>query len=133
MADFTKCEVAAINAAWRSIAHLCDCTNWTDAGEWRAAEREERQQAPSDSSQRSVWARAMICKAWADGLDNPDKPARQLFHIRAGYLRGFMLGVRHRCERADTEYNGPMVAEARDLCTAAIAANDAHTRRIVEG
>lgn len=126
--NYTKAERTAINAAWASIYQLCECTNHSDAPEWNEAERLERRQMDSTTG-----ARAMICKAWLEGLENPDKPAREFYWIRPGYLKAFMLGIRHAVERAGTEYNGPMVEEARQLCGPAIAANDAHTARIVEG
>jgi len=132
---FTKQETAAINAAWQAIRELCTRTNWSDSGTWRDAEKLERQQAPSDEPApiRNTWARAIICKAWAEGLDNPDATARNLYWIRPGYLSALLLGVRHAVERRGDDYNGPIVEEARQLCAAAIAANEAHTRRIVEG
>jgi hypothetical protein len=133
MIEFTKAETATINAAYRSIAYLCSCTNWSDAGQWRDAEKLERKQASAGEKNIGTWARAMIVKGWAEGLDDPDRTARAIYHIRPGYLSAFLLGVRHAVERAGDDYNGPMVAEARELCNAAIAANEAHTRRIVEG
>lgn len=133
MERFTKSEAAAIDAAWRAVANVCACTNWSDGPAWREAEKLERRQVGDSASPVTVAARAMICKAWAEGAANPDKPARNLYWIRPGYLAAFMLGVRHAVEQAGTDYNGPMVAEALRLCEAAIAANDAHTRRIVEG
>lgn len=131
MERFTKSEAAAIDAAWRAVANVCACTNWSDGPAWRDAERAERKQAGGDFPQKTTWARAMICKAWAEGFDNPDRPARELFWIRPGYLGAFLLGVRHKTERAGDSYTGPKVAEARELCGAAIAANDAHTARIL--
>lgn len=135
MDNFTPTEATAINAAWRAVKRLCECTNWSDAPAWREAERLERKQGAGDwrGPLLTTWARAMICKAWLEGLENPDRPARALFFVRAGYLSAFLLGVRHAIERAGTDYNGPMVTEAAELCRAAVAANDAHTRRIVEG
>lgn len=133
MERFTKSEAAAIDAAWRAVANVCACTNWSDGPAWREAEKLERRQVGDSASPVTVAARAMICKAWAEGAANPDKPARNLYWIRPGYLAAFMLGVRHAVEQAGTDYSGPMVAEALRLCEAAIAANDAHTRRIVEG
>ena len=133
MERFTKSEAAAIDAAWRAVANVCACTNWSDGPAWREAEKLERRQVGDSASPVTVAARAMICKAWAEGAANPDKPARNLYWIRPSYLAALMLGVRHAVEQAGTDYNGPMVAEALRLCEAAIAANDAHTRRIVEG
>jgi len=134
MREFSKAETTAINAAWRAINHLCSCTNWSDAGTWREAEKLERKQAPSDEPRAvtSTWARAMICEQWLEGLENPDRPARSFYWIRPGALAAFLLGAGHAMERAGTDYNGPMVEEARELCRAAAAANDAHTARIVE-
>ena len=134
MTEFTKAETAAINAAWRSITHLCSCTNWSDAGHWRDAEKLERKQAPTDEPRAvtQTWARAIICKQWLAGLESPETPARSIYYIRPGALRAFLLGVGHAVERAGTDYNGPMVEEARELCRAAVAANDAHTARILE-
>lgn len=132
MTNYLKPEVVAINAAWQAIAGLCSCTNWSDGAEWREAEKLERRQVADGVTPANAAARAMICKAWAEGLDNPDKPARELFWVRRGYRDAFLLGVRHAVERASTDYNGPQVAKARALCNAAIDANEAHTRRIVE-
>jgi len=131
MAQYTKQEVAAINAAWRAISHLCSCTNWSDPDGWREAEKLERRQA-ADFKQATTWARAMICNSWAHGFDNPDVPARNLYYIRPGALIARLLGVRHAVERANHHYNGPMVREARTLCEAALAADRAHSQRIAD-
>ena len=131
MNAYTKQEAAAINDAWQAIRNICSCTNWSDGPAWREAEKLERRQVGDSASPVTVAARAMICKAWAEGLDNPDRPARELFWIRPGYLGALLLGVRHKVERAGDSYTGPKVAEARELCGAAIAANEAHTARIL--
>jgi len=131
MAEYTKAECTAINAAWQQIKELCTRTNWSDSGEWRDAEKLERQQVPNDSAQRAIAARAMIVKAWAEGLDAPETPASKLYWIRPGYRNALLLGVRHAIERRGDDYNGPLVEQCRALCDAAIAANEAHTRRIV--
>lgn len=131
MTKFTLAESKAINAAWQEIRELCTRTNWTDSGVWREAEKLARKQAPSGSQQAGTWARAMICKQWLEGLENPDIAVRKIYWIREGALMAFLLGVRHAVERADTEYNGPMVERARELCHAAIAANESHTARIL--
>lgn len=133
MTAYTKAETAAINRAYQAISHLCQCTNWSDAPAWREAEKLERRQVADSALPASTAARAMICRAWAEGLDTPETPARNLYWIRPGYLAAFLLGVRHAAEHAGTEHCGPMVTEARNACTDAITANDAHTRRIVEG
>lgn len=125
--EFTAPERKAIDAAYRALAYLCDCTDWSDAPALREALKLERAQTGNATA-----AKAMVCKAWAEGLDNPDKPASAFYWIRPGYLRAFLMGVGHKVRRADDSYTGPMVAEARELCVAAIAANDAHTARIVE-
>lgn len=127
---YTRQESRTINAAWQEIRHLCECTNWTDSGTWRDAERLERAQFRGDQ-QPAIAARAMICTGWARGFDNPDVPARALYHIRPGYLLALLLGVRHADERAGDTYTGPMVASARRMCDAAMSASDAHTRRLV--
>jgi hypothetical protein len=127
---YTRPEAAAIHAAWQAISHLCECTNWSDAGEWKEAERLERAQFRADD-QPTLAARAMACSAWARGLDSPDARAREFYMVRPGYLRAMLLGVRHAVERAGDDYTGPMVAEARTLCCAAVVASNSHTRRLV--
>lgn len=133
MANYTKPECAAINAAWQEVRHLCGCTNWGDAPAWREAEKLERRQVGDSASPASVAARAMICKAWLEGLEAPETPASKLYHIRPGYRDALFLGVRHAIEHRGDDYTGPMVEAAAELCRAAVAANEAHTRRIVEG
>lgn len=132
MVSFTKAEQKAITAAWRAIRELCSRTNWSDSGQWTDAEKLERRQVSSDCPTPVIAARALCCKAWAEGLDDPDIPARKLYWIRPGYREALLLGVRHAVERRGDDYNGPLVEECRKLCDAAIAANEAHTRRIVE-
>lgn len=131
MTVYTKQEAAAINDAWQAISNICAYTNWSDGPAWREAEKLERRQVGDFASPVTVAARATICKAWAEGAANPDRTARNLYWIRPGYLAAFLLGVRHAVEQAGTHHNGPKVAEALRFCEAAIAANDAHTRRIV--
>lgn len=133
MENYTKEQAAAIDAAWRAIRYLCECTKWSDAPTWSDAEKLERREFANAGYSAATAARAMIVKGWAEGLGNPDMPARKLCIIRAGYLTALLLGVRHAVEQRGTDYTGPMVEEARALCDAAIAANEAHTRRVVEG
>jgi len=127
MTAFTKSERAAINAAFNAITDLCECTNWSDGPALQAAMKLERRETKD-----ATIARAMVCAAWAKGLDRPDVAARELYYVRPGYLAAQLLGVRHAVERQDGAYTGPKVAAARALCVDAITANDAHTNRIVE-
>ena len=122
MAAFTKAERNAIEQAWLSITRICESTNWSDAPQFREAVRLERKETRDATA-----AKAMACKAWFEGFGNPDKPARDLYWIRPGYLSAMLLGVRHAVERADH----PGIGHAMEACPAAIAANDAHTQRIV--
>lgn len=131
MAKFLPSEIVAINRAYFQIKRLCTRTNWTDSGEWREAEKLERKQASSGCDMPVYAARAICAKAWAEGLDNPGIPARKIYWIRPGYRDALLLGVRHAIERRGDDYNGPLVEECRTLCDAAIAANEAHTRRIM--
>ncbi|WP_374139440.1 hypothetical protein [Sphingomonas sp.] len=126
MAQFTKAERASIDTAYRAISAICERTNWSDAPALREALKLERSETKDATA-----AKAMVAKAWLEGATNPDKPARDLYWIRAGYLKALMLGVRHQVERGDCEYTASYVADAKAACPAAIAANDAHTRRIV--
>lgn len=126
MTTFTKVEREAIDHAYRAISGICDRTNWGDAPALRDALKLERRETKDATA-----AKAMVCKAWFEGANEPHKPASAFHWIREGYLRAFLLGVRHQVERADSEYTGPFVAEAKLLCPAAIAANDAHTQRII--
>jgi hypothetical protein len=107
--QFTESERAAIDAAWRSIHRLCECTDWSDGPKWREAERLERRETGN-----SILARAMICKAWFEGLNGAEKPARDFYWIRPGYLQAFLLGVGHAIRREGDAYTGPMVTEARE-------------------
>jgi len=127
MTQFTKSERTAIDAAFYAISDLCDCTNWSDAPALKAALKLERQQVGDTTA-----ARAMVCAAWSRGASNADVAAREIFHLRPGYLAALMLGVSHAVERAANDYTGPKVSAARALCVDAAAANDAHTARIVE-
>lgn len=127
MTKFTAIERAAISDAFHALVDLCECTNWSDGPALREAFKAERRE-----TQDATIARAMVCAAWSKGLDNPDVTARELYYVRPGYLAALMLGVRHAVERQDDAYTGPKVAAARVLCVDAVAANDAHTARIVE-
>jgi hypothetical protein len=133
MTRYTTAQTAAINAAWRAVKHLCSCTNWSDAGAWREAEKLERRQMAPDCDGPATWARAIICKQWLEGLENPETPARHIYYVRPGALQAFLLGVGHAVERLGHHYNGPMVETARELCRAVVEADKAHSRRIVEG
>ena len=115
--EFTKAERAAIDAAARAIAYLSETTNWSDAGAWAEAIKLERRQGLSMTA-----AKANCTKAWHLGAIDPDKPVRDMFHFRPGYLRAYLLGVRHAVERADSDYTGPHFRSALGLCPAAIEA-----------
>lgn len=133
MAAYTKAECATIAAAWQAINELCSRTNWSDKPNWIAAEKLERKEVGDSARPIATAARAMICAGWLEGLEKPDTPARKIYHVRPGYLTALMLGVRHAVERRGDDYNGPLVEECAELCRAAVAANEAHTRRIIEG
>ncbi len=128
MTAFTKSERAAISDAFHSLIDLCECTNWSDGPALHEAFKQERRQ-----TQDATVARAMVCKAWSEGVANPEQPASKFYFVRPGYLAAMLLGVRHAVERKENAYTGPKVAAALALCVDAIAANDAHTNRIVEG
>ena len=115
--EFTKAERAAIDAAARAIAYLSETTNWSDAGAWVEAIKLERRQGLSMTA-----AKANCARAWHLGAIDPDKPVRDMFHFRPGYLRAYLLGVRHAVERADSDYTGPHFRSALGLCPAAIEA-----------
>ena len=110
-------EKKAIDKAASAIAYLSSATNWSDEGAWQEAIRLERKQGLP-----APLAKAKAIEAWHKGATNPDMPVRDMFHMRPGYLRAFLLGVRHRVERADHDYNGPMFNEALCLCPAALEA-----------
>jgi hypothetical protein len=133
MALYTKTECAAINAAWQAVNEVCSRTNWSDRPAWREAEKLEKRQCASDEPQKAISARAMICKGWLQGLEEPETPASKLYWIRPGYRDALLLGVRHAIERRGDDYTGPIVEEAAALCRVAVEANAAHTSRIVEG
>ena len=124
MTAFTKAEREAIDKAWRAITYICDTTNWSDAPQFREAVKLERKETKDATA-----AKAMACKAWHEGFTNPDRPLREVYWIRPGYMSAMMLGVRHAHERADHSH----IPDAVTLCPAAIAANDAHTSRLVDG
>jgi hypothetical protein len=128
MTQFTRPERDSIDAAYRAIHYLAGCTNWSDGPALADALKLERRETGDMTA-----AKAMVCKAWHEEATNPDKPARAFHWVRPGYLRAFLLGVGHAADRVASDYTGPMVAKALDLCPAAIEANEAHTRRIVEG
>lgn len=125
MTDYTAPERKAINAAWNALVHLCDCTNWSDGPALANALKLERKQMEGTTG-----GRAMVVKAWEEGLSNPQQPASSLYFVRPGYLQAFMLGVSHALHREQDAYTGPMVAEARTLSRAATVAQEAHTARV---
>lgn len=128
MTAFTKSERAAINAAFEALSDLCSCTSWSDGPALQEAFKMERREV-----QDTTTARAMICAAWSKGLDEPEAAASSFYFTRLGHLAARMLGTRHAIEAMKSEYTAPKIAAARALCVDAMAANDAHTNRIVEG
>ncbi len=115
MNHYTKQEATSINDAWRALEYLCTCTNWSDAGALKNALKLEREQASSDEPNPSLWAKAMVLKAWREGLDSTDKPLRNVYWIRSGYMGALILGVRHAIERMNSDYTRANVIEARVL------------------
>ena len=112
----TAAQARAIKAAHASIAYLASATNWHDSGAWAESLRLERKQGLP-----GLLANRKIVEAWHKGASNPDTPVRDVFLMRPGYLMAYLLGVRHAVERADHDYNGPMFAEALQLCAPALA------------
>jgi hypothetical protein len=132
MNRYTKQETASINAAWGALEYLCTCTNWSDTGALKSALKLEREQASSDEPNPSLWAKAMVLKAWQEGLSSADKPLRDVYWIRSGYMGALILGVRHAVERMNSDYTRAKVIEARDLATQAIEAHEAAFARVLE-
>jgi len=102
-----KQQTKAINDAWSAIAYLSQTTNWTDNGAWKDALRLERKQGLT-----TIEAKGNCVKAWLKGATAPDKPASDLYFIREGYLKALLLGVRHKVERAESDYTGPLFQDA---------------------
>ena len=114
----TAAERTAISAAFGAIEYLASATNWNDSGQLAEALKLERKNLPG------VLATGKVVEAWHKGASSPDMPVRDMYHMRPGYLRAFLLGVRHADERAGHDYNGPMYQRAIDLCPAALEAFD---------
>ena len=121
---FAKTERAAITDAFNAIEYLSGATNWHDAGAWADAIKLERKQGLP-----GLLAKGKAIEAWHKGAANPDAIVRDMLHYRPGYLKAYLLGVRHAVERADHEYNGPMFKRAMDAAPAAIAAYKATVKR----
>lgn len=130
MTTYTTEESRAISRAWSALTELCKRTNWDDLPALKAAYKQERAAAHPNEREPILWARAQILSAWLKGANDPEQPLRSIYWIRAGYLAGMLLGVRHQIERADTDYNGELVEEVRELAKQAADAQDAHTYRI---
>ena len=130
MTKYTAQEKRAIDQAYQAISSLCDCTNWSDAPIWREVTKTERADMASDCPDKTTWARAIVCKAWLEGLNNPDMSARQIYWIRPSYMRAFMLGVCHAIERRNDAYTGPMVEDCAKLCEPLADISRAHSKRI---
>ncbi len=110
-------EKNAIGAAHAAIEYLSSATNWSDAGAWREAVKlGQKQGLPS------ILAKGKAIEAWHKGATSPNLPVSDIYMMRPGYLRAFLLGVRHKIERSEHSYNGPMFSQALDLCPDAIAA-----------
>jgi hypothetical protein len=120
----TKAERAAITKACDAVAYLASATNWSDAGAWADAVKLERKQGLP-----GVLAKGKALEAWHKGASNPDARVRDMYHMRPGYLRAYLLGVRHAIDRADHDYNGPMFRRAMEACPAALAAFDDAAKR----
>ena len=120
----TKAEQAAIKAAASAIAYLSQSTNWSDEGAWQNAIKLERKQGLTLTE-----AQGKCVEQWYKGASNPQAPLADVYDMRPGVLKARLLGVRHAIERADSDYTGPLVREALDLCPAAIDALRAHFRR----
>ena len=102
-----KKQAKAINDAYSAIRYLSQTTNWTDNSAWQEALRLERKQGLA-----TIHAKGNCVKAWVRGATQPDKPASDLYFIREGYLKALLLGVRHKVERADSEYSGSIFNDA---------------------
>ena len=113
----SKPETAAINKAASAIAHLSDSTNWTDGNAWTEAIKLERKQGLPP-----ILAKGKAIEAWHMGASDVNKPVRDMYHMRPGYLAAYLLGVRHAVERADSDYTGPLFRDALAACPAAMDA-----------
>ena len=125
MSSYTKTERETINAAFAAILEVCERTNWSDNSRLNDALKLERRETGNITN-----GRAMVIKAWFEGVSSPDKPLSKCYWIRPGYLGALMLGVSHAIERLPDDYTGPKVRDAIALAPAAIEANNAHTTRI---
>ena len=112
MANLNKSDKALVNDAYRAIAYLCECSNHSAPYNWKEALRLERKQGLLTAE-----AKANCVKAWHQGVVERNKPAKELAHIRDGYLKALLLGAT-QAETADhfkSDYTGPLFDEALAL------------------
>lgn len=108
-----KSETKAINDAWRALRELVESTNYGNAMRLRDAYKMEQgywQNAPV--------SKAAICKAWAEGYEYPDMPARDLIGHRDGCVLAFIVGAIMATSENKTE-------EAKRVANLCILAHDA--------
>lgn len=120
----TPKQSEAIKNAYDEIMHLSQSSNWGDSGAWKDALRLERHQGLTIRQ-----AKGNCVKAWLMGASDPKRPAHEIYHMREGYLRAFLLGVRQYMERSKCEYTGPLFAKAFE---AAQTGAEAYERHMIE-
>lgn len=132
-AQFTRKEIAVINAAYDAICQVCDVSHADNNADEQAVKLERAQVSPVQDKP-VIWARARVVKYWYEGaMSGHVLTAQAICHYRPGVIAAILLGASHadRLEHgSDTRRNRHALAVSR--APDAIAAYEAQSARLMD-
>lgn len=124
MTDYTRKELAAINAAWRDLAYLAECTSWSNPPRLADALRYETRERGA-----SV-AKVLMVRDALQGMTAPLSAADLFYQLSPGICTAHMFGA-WLGERSTGRLAG-LCSNFKTTAAAAIEAHDAAQKRAMD-
>lgn len=123
MTDYTRKELAAINAAWRDLAYLADCSSWSNPPRLADALRYEARERGA-----SV-AKVLMVRDALQGMTAPLSAADLFYQLSPGIATAHMFGAWVATQTGRLE---SLALNFKTTAAAAIAAHDAAQQRAMD-
>lgn len=124
MTDYTRKELAAINAAWRDLAYLAECSSWSNPPRLADALRYETRERGA-----SV-AKVLMVRDALQGMTAPLSAADLFYMLSPGIATAHMFGA-WLGERSTGRLAG-LCSNFKTTAAAAIAAHGAAQQRAMD-
>lgn len=129
MTDYTRKELAAINAAWRDLAYLAECSSWGNPPRLADALRYEAGSRHDQGKRGASVAKVLMVRDALRGMTAP-LSAADLWALSPGICTAHMFGA-WLGERSTGRLAG-LCSNFKTTAAAAIAAHDAAQQRAMD-